>query len=166
MTKKTPNRAEEMAYQAMQKAFEQDLLRLYLDYAKLNRPGSPVYDPWESLLPILVPVMIGLILILSAGIFFGLLFIIVMILIYSTYFKKKIYRRLIDRTKKFLTSNYENCQMLWEYGGIVLVNTTDKNIGCVSPEGNWKEFIVNNYPDFLLEKKPAPQAEDKNEQSA
>ena len=47
--KKIFNRADQLAYHALQKAIEQDKLRIYLDYGKVNRPLSPVYDPWETL---------------------------------------------------------------------------------------------------------------------
>lgn len=145
------NRADNMTYKALQKAVAQDKLRLYLDYGKVNRPGSPIYNPWECLLPILVPVLIGLILIISVGVIFGLLFIIAMIIVYSTYFKKKLYRIVIERTKKYLTSSYDNCEQLWKFGGIVLVNAENKKLGCVAPDGDWKEFVVLNFADYMLE---------------
>lgn len=145
------NRADKLTFKALQKAVTQDKLRLYLDYGKVNRPGSPIYNPWECLLPILIPVLIGLILIISAGVIFGLLFIIAMIIIYSTYFKKKLYRVVIERAKKYLTASYENCEQLWKFGGIVLVNTANKKIGCVAPEGDWKEFVILNFSDYMLD---------------
>lgn len=153
------SRADTMAFNALQKAVEQDKLRIYLDYGKINRPGSPIYNPWECLLPILVPVMIGLLLIFSVGVLFGLLFIIAMIIVYSTYFKKKLYRIVIERTKKFIISNLDNCEQLWMFGGLVLVNAENKKIGCVSPEGDWKEFVILNFSDLML----SPQEESKDE---
>ena len=61
---KKPSKADTLIYKALNRAIENDRLRIYLDYGKINRPGSPVYDPWECLLPILVPVLVGLLLIL------------------------------------------------------------------------------------------------------
>ena len=87
---KKPNKAERLIYKALQTAIKEDKLRLYLDYGKINRPGSPVYAPWENLLPLLVPAILGLLLILAAGVVFGLLFIVAGIMVYSTYFKKKV----------------------------------------------------------------------------
>ena len=66
--KKIFNRADQLAYHALQKAIEQDKLRIYLDYGKVNRPLSPVYDPWETLLPILIPILIGLIFIVAVAV--------------------------------------------------------------------------------------------------
>lgn len=150
---KKPSKADLLIYKALNKAIENDKLRIYLDYGKVNRPGSPVYDPWECLLPILVPIMVGLALIVSAGVLFGLLFIVGMILVYTTYFKKKIYRRLIERTKSYITFDYDNCVNLWNFGGLVFVNAENKKLGCVSPEGDWKDFVVLNFSEYMTENK-------------
>lgn len=162
-----PSKADLLIYKALNKAIEKDQLRIYLDYGKINRPGSPVYDAWENLLPVLTPVLTGLILILSVSIIFGLSFMIAMIMIYTAYFKKKVDRCLIQRTKDYFTSSYDNCVKLWEFGGIVLVNAQDKKSGCVSPEGDWKEFVVRNFADYMVETEntPADKAAD-NEQAA
>ena len=131
---KKPSKADMLIYKALNRAIENDRLRIYLDYGKINRPGSPVYDPWECLLPILVPVLVGLLLIFSVGVLFGLLFIVAMISVYSTYFKKKIYRRLIERTKRYITSG--------------------------SPEGDWKDFVVLNFSEFMTEHKEEEKKEE------
>jgi len=150
--KKTANRAEQLVYQALVRAINHDKLRIYLDYGKINRPQSPVYNPWEILLPILAPMLLGIALMWWTGVLFSLLFIIGMILIYSNVVKRKLNALLIQRTKDFITSGYDNCCTLWEFGGLVLVNTENKKIGCVAPEGDWKEFVVTNFSDFMIEK--------------
>lgn len=148
---KTPNKAEKLIFKALKKALEEDKLRLYIDYGKINRPTSPVYDPWENLLPILTPLLIGLLLILSANIIIGLSFIVLMLMIYSSYLKKYFYHRIIERAKRYITYDYDNCEKMWKFGGIVLVKADNKNIGCVSPEGDWKEFIVRNFADLMVD---------------
>ena len=148
------NKADKMVFKALKTAVEKDQLRLYMDYGKVNRPGSPIYNPWECLLPILIPVLIGLVLIIVVGVIFGLLFIVAMIMVYSTYFKKKLYHKVIERAKAYLISSYENCENLWKFGGIVLVNAENKKLGCVAPEGDWKEFVILNFSDYMLDKKP------------
>ncbi len=153
------SKADMLIYKALNRAIENDKLRIYLDYGKINRPGSPVYDPWESLLPILIPVLLGLLLIFSVGVLFGLLFIVAMISVYSVYFKKKIYRRLIERTKRYITTGYEHCDALWNFGGLVFVNAENKKLGCVSPEGDWKDFVVLNFSEFMTEHKEEPREE-------
>lgn len=145
------NRADSLTFKALQKAVAQDKLRLYLDYTKINRSGSPVYNPWECLLPILIPILIGLILIISVGVIFGLFFIVAMTMVYSTKIKKKLHRIMIERTKNYMVSSYDNCEKLWKFGGIVLVNAENKKLGCVSPDGDWKEFVILNFSDLMLD---------------
>lgn len=162
-----PSKADYLIYKALQTAIEKNQLRLYLDYGKINRPGSPVYDVWENLLPVLTPVIIGLILILTVSVFFGLAFIVSMIFIYITYFKKKVDRYLIERTKSYFMQSYDNCTKLWSFGGIVLVNANNKKQGCVSPEGDWKEFVVKNFADYMItEKETTHLAEEENVKTA
>lgn len=147
-----PSKADCLIYKALKKAIEKDQLRIYLDSARVNRPGSPVYDVWEALLPVLTPVIIGLILILAVSIVFGLSFIVGMILIYTTYFKKRVDRYLLERTKTYLTSSYQNLEKLWDFGGIVLADAADKKSGCIAPHGDWKEFVVRHFADYMTEK--------------
>lgn len=149
---KKPNKADLLIYKAFNKALQQNLLRLYLDTSKLNRPTSPVYNPWENLLPMLIPMIIGIALIISVSTFFGLAFIIGMTLIYNYYFKKIIDRRLLARTKKYIALDFEHCQKLWAYGGVVLASAENKKVGCISPAGDWKEFVVQNFADFMTDK--------------
>lgn len=160
--KKIHSKADLLTYKALQKAVEQNKLRIYMDYGRINRPQSPIYNPWESLLPILIPVFIGLLLILYVGVIFGLFFITAMILVYSAYFKKKLYHKVIEKTKAYITSNYECCEKLWNFGGVVFVNADNKKIGCVSPEGDWKEFVVLNYAEFMVD---TPKEQDKQQEA-
>ncbi len=152
MSKGKANRAEELAYKALIRAINGDNLLIYLDESRINRPQSPVYDPWETLLPILIPMIFGLILMLWVGIIFGLLFIIGITAFYSSFTKKKLQQLLLLRTKKYIISGYENFTNLWDFGGFVLVNATDKKIGCIAPDGNWKEFIAANFAELMLDK--------------
>ncbi len=166
MAKKLPNRAEEMAYHALKKAVEENKLHLCLVESKINRPNSPVYNPWEVLLPALLPVILGLILILAVGPIFGLVFMIAAIMVSANLVKKKLDTKLLDRTRSYLLSGYDNFCQLWEFGGIVLVNAENKKIGCLAPDGDWKEFAVKNFADLMIEKpaeEPAPQEEPKEE---
>ena len=84
------NKADAMAFKALQKAISEDKLHICLINSKINVPGSPVYNPWELLLPILIPVLIGFILIGLVGILLGLAVMIVGILLSSNLIKKKM----------------------------------------------------------------------------
>ncbi|MFI3241556.1 MAG: hypothetical protein R3Y43_03220 [Alphaproteobacteria bacterium] len=154
------NKADKLKYKALQKALETGNAKILLDCNRLNKPQSPVYNPWEVLIPMLTPLMVGLILFFCVGILFGLVFICAMIFMLNTFAKKYLYVRLIKRTKEFMMTDYESCQNLWEYGGIVLINTKDKKTGCVAPDGSWKDFVSLNFAEFMSEKKEQSQSSD------
>ncbi len=164
VTKKVKNRADELIFHALKKAVEEDKIHICLINSRINKPSSPVYNPWEVLLPILVPVLIGLILILAVGPLFGLFFMVGLIMVSSTLVKKKLDNLLLDRSKAFLLSNFDNCNKLWDFGGVVLVNAENKNLGCVSPDADWKEFVIRNFSDLMIEKKE--DETEKNEKAA
>ena len=82
----------------------------------------------------------------------------------SNLVKKKLEQKLFERTKELLLSDYDNFCKLWDFGGIVLVNAENKKLGCIAPDGDWKEFVIKNYADLMIEKKeetppPPPQEE-------
>ena len=164
VTKKVKNRADELIFHALKKAVEEGKIHICLINSRINKPSSPVYNPWEVLLPILVPVLIGLILILAVGPLFGLFFMVGLIMVSSTLVKKKLDNLLLDRSKAFLLSNFDNCNKLWDFGGVVLVNAENKNLGCVSPDADWKEFVIRNFSDLMIEKKE--DETEKNEKAA
>jgi len=145
------NKADRMIFKALQKAISEDKLQICLINSRLNVVGSPVYNPWETLLPILVPVLLGLILIGLAGILIGLGVMVAGILLSSNLVKKKMEHRLYERTKSFFISDYESCNQLWEYGGIVLVKSDDKKQGCLSPDGNWKDFVILHFSEYMTD---------------
>ena len=144
-----------LIYKALNKAIENDNLRIYLDYSRINRPTSPVYDPWECLLPILLPLLIGLFLLVVVHPFLGLVIMVGGIFAYTSYFRKKLHRNLINRTKTLITRNYRSLEDLWTFGGIVFVNNDNRKVGCVAPEGDWKEFVVRNFSEYMVDKKQA-----------
>lgn len=149
------NKADRLTFKALQTAIDKGELQIALINSKINIPSSPVYNPWEVLLPTLIPTVLGLFLIWLVGIIFGLIFMIAGILLSSNLVKKKMEQRLFDRSKQFFVSDYNSCNELWDFGGIVLINSSNKKHCCVSPEGNWKEFVVLNYSQYMSDKKEA-----------
>lgn len=161
------NKADKLIFKALQRAIADNRLHLCLINSKINVPSSPVYNPWEVLLPALIPVLAGLILVWAIGILWGLAFMIAGIMLSSNLVKKKLEQKLFDRAKSFFILDYKHCEELWQTGGIVLLNAEDKQKSCVSPDGNWKEFIILNYADLMTDKKAdKDQAEIQDEKAA
>lgn len=167
MTKRA-NKADLLIYKALQKAIAEDKIHVCLITSKINIPGSPIYKPWECLLPILVPVLLGLILIWAAGILTGIILMTAGIFLSSNLIKKKLEHRLLERALQEVTADYRSFCDLWDFGGLVFVKTDDKQRGCISPEGDWKEFVVKYFADFMVDKKTEEKSQEEttNEKAA
>ena len=161
------SKADALVFKAVQKAISEEKLNMYLINSKVNIPGSPVYNPWECLLPTLIPVLIGLLMIWVVGILLGLAIMVGGIVLSSSFVKKKMEHKLYERAKNFFVNDIYSCNQLWEFGGVVLVKNDDKKQTCVSPDNNWKEFVVLNFSEFMTDKKTEEnEAETKNEEAA
>lgn len=154
MTKRI-NKADRMLFNALKKAIDEGKIHLCLINSKVNIPGSKIYNPWEMLLPILLPVLLGLILIGVVGILVGISIMTIGIFLSSNLVKKKMEARLMDRALKMFTSDYNTCEEMWQFGGLVLVKADDKKYGCIAPEGDWKEFVVKHFAELMVDKKAA-----------
>ena len=152
MTKRV-NKADMLIFKALQRAIAEDKIHICLINSKINIPGSPIYNPWENLLPILAPVLIGLILIWVAGILTGIILMTIGVFLTSNLIRKKIEQRLLARALQTITSDYGSCCELWDFGGLVLVKSDDKQKGCISPESDWREFVVRYFSDLMVDKK-------------
>ncbi len=151
MINNKPNKADKLIYKAFKRALEQNKLDLYLDFSKINRPTCPIYNPWEVISPLLASTLIGLILIMTGWVISGLFFISASMMGYSLYYKKILHKKLIERTKNYITQRYENLENLWHKGGLIFVVTENKNIGTLSPDGSWKDFIVKNFSELMTD---------------
>ena len=78
------NRADFLILKSLIKAEEKGDVIIYYDYGKLNKVGSPVYNPWENLTPILLPLIVSFCLIF----FIGILNSVLLITLSAVYFAK------------------------------------------------------------------------------
>ena len=46
------------------------------------------------------------------------------------------------------------------------MNADNKTIGCVAPEGDWKDFVVINFADLMVDKNNEDKKTDNQEQSS
>ena len=159
------NKADRLTFKALQTAIEKEELQIALISSKINIPSSPVYNPWEVLLPTLIPTVLGLLFITLVGIIFGLLFMIAGIVLSSNIVKKKMEQKLYERTKAYFVSDYNACNELWDFGGVVLINSANKKSCCIAPDGNWKEFVVLNYSNYMTDKKSEEQQQEQEQET-
>ena len=85
----------------------------------------------------------------------------------SNLIKKKLENRLFDRTKDYILSSFENLCSVWDFGGIVLIKADNKKLACIAPDADWKDFVVQNFADLLIDKNaetPEPVKEEPQEE--
>jgi len=157
------NKADLLKYKALHRIISQDKITIYYDYEKLNRNGSPIYNPWENLLPILFPLFIGFGMIFLVGIFAALILITAVCFLYVYYLRKFIYLKLKDRTKQYILSSIERFEELWNLGALILVTKDNENLGCFSPEGDWRDFVVKYYSEYMTDAKIEEKTDKKDE---
>lgn len=153
-----PNKADKLVYKALTRALTNNDVQIYLDCSQVNRPGSPVYNPWENLLPILGYTLLGLLIIISLNVIIGLLTIVGLLMLHTSYYQKKLHHRLLERTKQYLSTDYNHCQTLWQHGGIVLVSSDNKKQGCASPQGDWKDYTIKHFSHYMTDNNNQPES--------
>ena len=91
------NRRDLLMYNAMVKAIEQKMVRIVIHFGILNKVGTPVYNPWENLLPILAPIILGLVLMFMSGIIGGMVIMLLGLMLYGMFFKTVVSAILENR---------------------------------------------------------------------
>jgi hypothetical protein len=147
----TPNRADMLHYKAVIKALDLGRIRVNISFLHMNKQGSPVYNPWENLVPLLTPIFLSLIIMFSAGIIEGIIFLILGILMYLYLFRIMIAKRLNERVLSFMRYSYLGWQTIWDYGGVSIISTLNPKLGSRAPDDDWKKFVALNLSDLMTD---------------
>jgi len=126
-------------HERLAEAYMADRIRIQIDFMRLNRTGSPVFDPWENVVPLLGLLLVSL-AVMPFNLVAGTLALIGAMFLYAFLVRPWLARRVRDRTIESMLKNAHNWQVLWSYGGIVVTLTDNPRIGVVSPGGNWRSF--------------------------
>ena len=112
---------------------------IHVDFNRLNRTGSPVFDPWENVLPLVVLLLISL-AIIPFDLVAGTVALVVAMFAYAFLVRPWVANRLRKRTIENMLRNAHNWQVLWSFGGVVVTLVENPRIGVVSPGGDWRAF--------------------------
>lgn len=151
-----PTREDQLIFQGLQKALVENKAFVKINFRHLNRRGSPFFNPWENILPLLVMLILSLIVMVIDTLVMGTILLTVFSLIYALMFpylmepimKNRVMKRIVPRIEKFLVA--------WRHGGLVLILTADPHFYCVSPWGDWRAFVKTYFSDLI----PADEAEE------
>lgn len=139
------------AHLALQRAIRMGKVGVYTDFNQLNRKGSPVYDAWENVAGLLLPILAGLAVLFVGGLLPGTVALALAALLYVLSVRPYLAHRLNDRTRDMLTRDLATWRRLWRLPGIALVLTHYRNVGCVSPSDDWRRFVHENFPELAAD---------------
>lgn len=126
-------------HERLSEAYMADRIRIQVDFTRLNRTGSPVFDPWENVLPLL-GLLLGSLAIMPFDLVVGTIALVAVMFVYAFLVRPWIARRVRTRTIENMLRNAHNWQVIWSFGGVVVTLTRNPRIGVVAPAGNWRAF--------------------------
>lgn len=141
---------EEELYRALQAAWEHHMLDAVGNMKLLNHSGSPVFDPWENLAPLLVLTIGSLALLLVYKLLVGTLALVASTMIYLFVVRPWMAARLHTRLVNYLFSDIEKFKALWRMGGVSLAWTGYPPDFCHSPKGDWQKFAERHAKPLAL----------------
>lgn len=112
---------------------------------RINGPRSPVYSSVENALPYLILTVV----VVAAFFLFGWMIAVIVLLvalILSVFLIPRIVsRRVRQRALNFALRNVDHWMSLWDAGALSLRMTNNSGARCRSPDGDWKEFLRENF---------------------
>ncbi len=151
-----PNKAEKLQYRAIKKAIENGRCSMIINTNSFNKKYSPVYNVMENFVPLLIMLVLSVIVLIASNVLFGLFAILISVITYLTCFKPWAEKMLLHRVSALMLRNYYNFQYLWHFGEVTLMLAKTKNIGCKSPQGDWKCFASLHFADLMTIASLAP----------
>jgi hypothetical protein len=119
---------------------------LVTDARMLDHGGSPVHSPWDHLVPLLGLMMTAMIILLAAGMAFGVVAMFLGAVIHLLFTRYYVAWRIQHRTLAFVMQSLAHWQAVWDNGGVALVVKGSGEKPCFAPTGDWKKFVRRLLP--------------------
>ncbi|MFA7431877.1 MAG: hypothetical protein WCZ23_17105 [Rhodospirillaceae bacterium] len=135
---------DKLLHDRLRAAHERNVISIYTEFQRLNTPGSPVFNPWESVLPLLGLLLFAVAIMLFGGILVGMAALAFGLVVYAVIVRQWLARQVYNRTLIALMVDAKTFQSVWDHGGVVLVMTDHPQHQARAPRGSWRAF-VNRY---------------------
>ncbi len=156
--KEAPSLGDGALYEILQEAFERKLLDVAVDFKKHNSTASPLFSPWENIVPLVVLVLGSLLFMLTTqALLAGTLGLLVSVAIYLFAARPWAAHRLYLRLTKYLFRDLTAFKYLWKQGGFSLLWLAYPNDVCHAPAGNWRHFAERHGQQMKM--LPPPEGE-------
>ena len=132
---------------------------LVTDARMLDHSGSPVHSPWDHLAPLLGLMLLALVILLSAGMAFGIVAMFFCAIIHLMGNRYYVAWRIQQRTNQFVQYSAAHWQTVWDAGGLAIVVKGSGELPCFAPTGDWRKFVRRLLPadGGAVPVRPAPE---------
>lgn len=137
---------DKVLHDRLRAAYERNVVSIYTEFQRLNTPGSPVFNPWESVLPLLALLLMAVIVMLVGGILVGMGALVLGLAIYALVVRKWLARQVYNRALITLMVDARTFQEVWDHGGVVLAMTDRPQHQARAPRGSWRAFVDRYLP--------------------
>jgi len=114
--------------------------------ARLNQPGSPLWDPIDNIAPLLALLLVAALTVAVANVLAATAVTVLGILLYVILIRPFILRVVQERALESAVGHLHNWELLWKQGGLVLRTAAAAGAVCASPTGDWRAFVQQNIP--------------------
>ena len=107
-----PSRQDQLIFQGLQRAIVENKAFIKINVHQLNKIGSPVFNPWENVLPMLIVVTLAIATMYIVNLTMGMLMLVVLCLIdiiiipiiLEPIITNRLVRRIVPKIEKFLSN--------------------------------------------------------------
>ncbi|MCQ2966320.1 MAG: hypothetical protein MJ250_06250 [Alphaproteobacteria bacterium] len=144
-----PSRQDQLIFQGLQRAIVENKAFIKINVHQLNKIGSPVFNPWENVLPMLIVVTLAIATMYIVNLTMGMLMLVVLCLIdiiiipiiLEPIITNRLVRRIVPKIEKFLVA--------WYYGGFKIVLQAEQSYTCTAKIEDWREFATEYFNDLI-----------------
>jgi hypothetical protein len=137
---------DRLLFRSLRTGIEAGLVVVNINARRLNRAGSPVWDPWENVVPILGMLLLSTIVVFTMSQVIGVSLLLLSVIVHVAIFQPWIMHRVSLRAKSAAMDNVRNWDVLWRIGGLVVTYKSSQPVTCASPAGDWRGFVKQNLP--------------------
>lgn len=130
---------DDALHQALHDAHRGKQLDIFTDFHRLNHIGSPVFNAWDNIVPLLGMLFASLMLMVFQGMALGILAMGLSVLAHFVLVRHWIEHRLHMRTLAMMFHSPYNWDVLWGIGGIAMV-LREAATPCVAPQDDWRRY--------------------------
>lgn len=138
--------ADESLHERLAAAIADGRVDVFTDQRMLDFQGSPIHNSWDHLVPLLVLMSLAMLVLLTAGVAFGIVAMTIGVLVHLLSIKHLVAWRIRARALDYLSQGAPHLNHLWHLGGVALVMKNSNEPPCLAPRGDWRRFVRRNLP--------------------